>query len=381
VEAKTRDGLSEVYVGAKSVLCPLGDTPSKVFEAMLNGESGLQAVEKPFGIDTTSHVGLIPNNLIPQEHMDSTRLENMLSVCYERSVSKLSFDTFQDKDGLVIICTTKGNIDKISGVNDPRLPLPRLSKFMQQSFDLGNEPIIISNACISGVLGIIAAARLIRAEKYDHVMVIGADIVSEFTLSGFSALHALTDGICQPYDKNRKGINLGEAASGLVLSNDETIFKGTYDKYISGASSNDANHISGPSRTGEGLHRSIERTLKPAEVLSEQIGYLSAHGTGTSFNDEMESIAFKRSGLSNVPVNSLKGYFGHTLGAAGVIEVMFGLEAMKRKQLLPSLGHEEHGVSESMNIVQEVASPNSEYFLKTASGFGGCNAAALFKVG
>ncbi|HAP69630.1 MAG TPA: beta-ketoacyl synthase [Flavobacteriales bacterium] len=381
MEAKTRDGLSEVYVGAKSVLCPLGDTPSKVFEAMLNGESGLQAVEKPFGIDTTSHVGLIPNNLIPQEHMDSTRLENMLSVCYERSVSKLSFDTFQDKDGLVIICTTKGNIDKISGVNDPRLPLPRLSKFMQQSFDLGNEPIIISNACISGVLGIIAAARLIRAEKYDHVMVIGADIVSEFTLSGFSALHALTDGICQPYDKNRKGINLGEAASGLVLSNDETIFKGTYDKYISGASSNDANHISGPSRTGEGLHRSIERTLKPAEVLSEQIGYLSAHGTGTSFNDEMESIAFKRSGLSNVPVNSLKGYFGHTLGAAGVIEVMFGLEAMKRKQLLPSLGHEEHGVSESMNIVQEVASPNSEYFLKTASGFGGCNAAALFKVG
>lgn len=381
MEAKTRDGLSEVYVGAKSVLCPLGDTPSKVFEAMLNGESGLQAVEKPFGIDTTSHVGLIPNNLIPQEHMDSTRLENMLSVCYERSVSKLSFDTFQDKDGLVIICTTKGNIDKISGVNDPRLPLPRLSKFMQQSFDLGNEPIIISNACISGVLGIITAARLIRAEKYDHVMVIGADIVSEFTLSGFSALHALTDGICQPYDKNRKGINLGEAASGLVLSNDETIFKGTYDKYISGASSNDANHISGPSRTGEGLHRSIERTLKPAEVLSEQIGYLSAHGTGTSFNDEMESIAFKRSGLSNVPVNSLKGYFGHTLGAAGVIEVMFGLEAMKRKQLLPSLGHEEHGVSESMNIVQEVASPNSEYFLKTASGFGGCNAAALFKVG
>jgi len=78
--------LSEVYVGAKSVLCPLGDTPSKVFEAMLNGESGLKSVDKPFGIDTTSHVGLIPENLIPQEHMDSTRLENMLSVCYERSV-------------------------------------------------------------------------------------------------------------------------------------------------------------------------------------------------------------------------------------------------------------------------------------------------------
>lgn len=381
MEAKSSTGLSEVYVGAKSVLCPLGDTLSKVFEAMLKGESGLKAVDTPFGIDTTSHVGLIPNNHIPQEHMDSTRLENMLSVCYERSVNKLNYDAFRDKDALVIICTTKGNIDKITETEDPRLPLTRLSKFMQQSFDLGNTPMVISNACISGVLGIITAARLIRDKKYDHVLIIGADIVSEFTLSGFAALHALTDGVCKPYDKNRKGINLGEAASALVLSNDETIFKGTFDKYVSGASSNDANHISGPSRTGEGLHRSIERTLSPQNIRPAQIGYLSAHGTGTVFNDEMESIAFNRSGLSDIPVNSLKGYVGHTLGAAGVIEVVLGLEAMKRKQILPCLGYEENGVSEPMNIIREIVAPTSDYFLKTASGFGGCNASALFKVG
>ncbi|MGB0368312.1 MAG: beta-ketoacyl synthase N-terminal-like domain-containing protein [Flavobacteriales bacterium] len=381
METKERTGLSEVYVGAKSVLCPLGDSPSQVYEQMLAGVSGLQSVEKPFGVDTTSHVGLIPDNLIPQEHIDSTRLENMLSVCYERSVRKLRFDTFQDKDGLVIICTTKGNINKISEDNDPRLPLTRLSKFLQQSFDLGNEPMIISNACISGILGIITAARLIRDGKYDHVMVLGGDIVSEFTLSGFASLHALTDGVCKPYDKNRTGINLGEAAAGLVMSNDETIFKGTFDEYISGASSNDANHISGPSRTGEGLHRSIERTLNPAEVEASQIGYLSAHGTGTSFNDEMESIAFERSGLSEVPVNSMKGYFGHTLGAAGVIETMLGLEGMKRKELVSSLGFDDMGVSRPLNIIGETTAPTSEYFLKSASGFGGCNAATLFKVG
>lgn len=373
--------MSEIFIGAKSVICPLGDTPSKVYEAMLNGETGLKSFEKPFGINTTSHVGLISNTFIPQEHIDSTRLENMLSVCYERSVQKLRFDTFSDKDGLVIICTTKGNIDKISGNDDPRLPLTRLSKFMRQSFDLANEPMIISNACISGVLGIITAARLIRAGKYEHVMVLGGDIVSEFTLSGFASLHALTDGICKPYDKNRTGINLGEAAAGLVLSNDETIFKGTCNEYISGAGANDANHISGPSRTGEGLHRSIERTLKPALVRPAQIGYISAHGTGTSFNDEMESIAFERSGLSDVPVNSMKGYFGHTLGAAGVIETMLGLEGMKRRKLVPSLGFEEMGVSSPMNIITRTTAPTSDYFLKTASGFGGCNAAALFKVG
>lgn len=381
MEAENEVGLSEVYVGAKSILCPLGDTPSKVYDAMLRGETGLKQLDKPFGVDTTSHVGLILESSIPQEHIDSTKLENMLAKCYEHSVSKLRFDPFQDEDGLVIICTTKGNIDKIDGDDDPRLPLPRLSRFMQQSFDLANKPMVLSNACISGVLGIITAARLIRSGKYDHVMVLGGDIVSRFTLSGFAALHALTDGVCQPYDENRKGINLGEAAAGLVLSNDDTLFKGRHDEYLSGASANDANHISGPSRTGEGLHRSIERTLKGADLNAEQIGYLSAHGTGTSFNDEMESIAFERSALSTVPVNSMKGYFGHTLGAAGVIETLLGLEGMKRKKLAVSLGYESNGVSRSMNIIQEETEPTSKYFLKTASGFGGCNAAAVFKVG
>ena len=372
--------MSEVYIGAKSVICPLGDTPAKVYDAMLRGETGLQSLEKPFGVETTSHVGLVSSSFIPQEHIDSTKLENMLAKCYEHSANKLQFDPFQDEDGLVIICTTKGNIDKIERDDDPRLPLTRLSKFMRQSFDLANEPMIISNACISGVLGIMTAARLIRAGIYDHVLVLGGDVVSEFTLSGFAALHALTDGVCKPYDKNRMGINLGEAAAGLVLSNDDTLFKGRFDEYVSGASANDANHISGPSRTGEGLHRSIERTLNPASVSAAQIGYLSAHGTGTSFNDEMESIAFERSGLSETPVNSMKGYFGHTLGAAGVIETLLGLEGMKRRQLVPSLGFEAMGVSQQMNIIQEITEPNSAYFLKTASGFGGCNASALFKV-
>lgn len=381
METKVLIGLSEVFIGAKSVLCPLGDTPSAVYDAMLNGESGLQPIDNRFGVDTNSHVGLISNSLIPQEHIDSTRLENMFSVCYERAIRKLQFDPFQDEDGLVIICTTKGNIDKIEKEADPRLELPRLSRFMQQSFDLGNEPLIVSNACISGLLGIITAARLINAGKYDHVMVLGGDIVSEFTLSGFASLHAITDGVCKPYDKTRTGINLGEAAAGLVLSNDDTIFKGSYDQYISGASTNDANHISGPSRTGEGLHRSIEKTLAFGSVGPEEIGYLSAHGTGTIFNDEMESIAFERSNLSEVPVNSMKGYFGHTLGAAGVIETLLGLEGMKRKQLAVSLGFSEEGTSKPMNIITENTSPTSEYFLKTASGFGGCNAAALFKVG
>lgn len=380
METQKGTGLSGIAVGARSVICPLGDTVSIVYDAMLNGQSGLKHLEKDMGVQTDSHVGMIPDELISEEHMDSTRLENMLAHCYERSAHKLRFNPFQDEQGLVIICTTKGNIDKVGKEGDPRVPLPRLARFMRQVFDLANEPMIISNACISGVLGIITAARLIRDGRYDHVMVLGGDVVSDFTLSGFSALHALTDGTCRPYDKERSGINLGEAASGIVLSKDSSLFKDSLAEYISGASANDANHISGPSRTGEGLYRSVLRTLDAAEVGAETVGHLSAHGTGTVFNDEMESIAFERSGLSDVPVNSMKGYFGHTLGAAGVIETVLGLEGMKRKQLATSLGFHEAGVSRPMNIITAPTEPSSDLFLKSASGFGGCNAAALFRV-
>jgi 3-oxoacyl-[acyl-carrier-protein] synthase I len=184
-------------------------------------------------------------------------------------------------------------------------------------------------------------------------------------------LKALAEGACRPYDVGRTGINLGEAAAGLVLSGDRDLFKGTCAEYMGGAVTNDANHISGPSRTGEGLYRSIVRAMKEAGITSKDVAHVSAHGTGTSFNDEMESIALERAGLFDVAVNSLKGYLGHTLGAAGVIEILLGLESMKRGQLLPSLGYEEHGVSRHMNIIKAVRPFPSGIYLKTASGFGG----------
>lgn len=370
--------MRRVYVGAKSVLCPLGDTPSEVFRNMMLGKSGLREQQNPFGLDMTVYTGQIADHLIEDESMDATRLENMLSMCFSHSMRKLAYDPFSDYSGQVIICTTKGNIDHISNPGDARLPLHRLSSFLQYQFRLSRMPMVLSNACISGVAGIITAARLIRTGKARHVMVVGGDILSQFTLAGFASLKALADGRCRPYDAHRTGINLGEAAAGLVLSADRDLFKGTCVEYLGGAVSNDANHISGPSRRGEGLYRSIVRTMGEAGITASDVAHVSAHGTGTSFNDEMESIALERAGLSDVPVNSLKGYIGHTLGAAGVIEILLGLESMKRGQLLPSLGYLEHGVSRPMNIITSVEPFPTGVFLKTASGFGGGNAAAAF---
>jgi len=378
MEKETRPALRRVYMGAKSIISPLGDTPAEVFAKMLAGQSGLEQCDRPFGLDMSPFIGRIPERYIRDESLDATRLENMLSGCLSHSVKKLAYDPFTDDNGLVIICTTKGNIDHIGNPTDARLPLHRLSSFLQYQFRLSRMPIVVSNACISGVAGIVTAARLIRSGEVRHVMVLGGDLVSKFTLAGFASLKAMADGRCRPYDADRTGINLGEAAAGLVLSADRDLFKGSHAEYLGGAVTNDANHISGPSRTGEGLFRAITRTMEEANLAARDVAYISAHGTGTSFNDEMEAIALERAGLSDVPVNSLKGYIGHTLGAAGVIEILLGLEAMKKGTLLPSLGYADHGVSRPMNIITEPRPFPKGVFLKTASGFGGGNAAALF---
>ncbi|WP_325096500.1 hypothetical protein [Chryseobacterium indologenes] len=142
---------------------------------------------------------------------------------------------------------------------------------------------------------------------------------------------------------------------------------------------NDANHISGPSRTGDGLYASIKNAMTEAQVRAEHLDFISAHGTATLYNDEMEAIAFNRMELQNVPLNSMKGFYGHCLGASGLLESIISMESAMHNMLLPSKNFEETGVSQSLNIIQANLPASIRYILKTASGFGGCNAAIVLE--
>jgi len=196
-------------------------------------------------------------------------------------------------------------------------------------------------------------------------------------VSGFQSFKALSLQVCKPFDAQRDGLNLGEGAATLILSLKEET---TGDiEIFSGASANDANHISGPSRTGEGLHRAIEKALQ--NIDKKQIAFINAHGTATPFNDEMEAIAFSRSQIENVPINSYKAYFGHTLGAAGIMETALSACALKQNIIFSSLGFNELGVTVSLNMNTNLSATKEHYCLKTASGFGGCNAALVLKKG
>jgi 3-oxoacyl-[acyl-carrier-protein] synthase I len=194
-------------------------------------------------------------------------------------------------------------------------------------------------------------------------------------LSGFQSFQAVSDELCKPFDENRKGINLGEGAAAVILTADEKLSKGI--KIAGGAISNDANHISGPSRTGEELCEAINRAMADAGLSAEDIDMVSAHGTATVFNDEMESKAFTLARVNNAPVNSLKGFYGHTLGAAGIIESVISIHSLKNDLLIPTLGFTKHGVSNPLNICSTLTKTPLHHCLKTASGFGGCNAAVI----
>jgi 3-oxoacyl-[acyl-carrier-protein] synthase-1 len=171
-------------------------------------------------------------------------------------------------------------------------------------------------------------------------------------------------------------LNLGEGAATVVLSTNKKYAQNI--KVLGGSVSNDANHISGPSRTGKELSFAIDQSLKEAGLATDDIDFISAHGTATPYNDEMEAKAINLSQLQSVPLNSLKGYYGHTLGAAGLIESIISLQSLKEGLLLPILGYSESGVTQPVNVVAETQPIQVKNFLKTASGFGGCNAAVIF---
>jgi len=368
-----------VSIAGYSIVSPYGIGAEKTFQSVLEGNSMVQLNSDAELSPIPTYVSKFSEELFETIQIPNfTRLESMMIKSIEEACQQ-SKANLENKNTLLVISTTKGNVDLLEaenhkGFEKKRTYLSEIGNQIQSYFRAQNKPIVISNACISGGCSIELANDLLQTERYQNVVVCGGDVLSEFVLSGFRSFHALSDHRSMPYDKNRVGINLGEAAATIVLS---TEVKSDVE-LLSAASSNDANHISGPSRTGEGLFMAVQNALKLASIQPDEISYISAHGTATNYNDEMESIAFGRCSLSETPLNSFKGYFGHTLGAAGVIESVMAIQCLEQNKLIKSLGYSEHGVSEPLKVIKMTDSKELKFILKTGSGFGGGNNALIF---
>ena len=327
-----------VYCIGHSIISPLGDGSQANYEAVQAGRSGLKIHTDRFDSVEPFCASLFdtPQAFVP-----------LCIRSVEEAITNNQSPITNSKDTIFILSTTKGdNLDLITP-----------AKTIAHHFGNPNPPIVVSNACTSGVCAQITAMRLLEAGLYQHAVVVGCDIQTKFIVSGFQAFKALSPEPCLPFSPDRKGLNLGEAAATIVYSQ-QPMANSQQPLWTleAGSIHNDANHISAPSRTGEGAYRclmDVMEGLSPADI-----DLVGVHGTATLYNDDMERIALERAGLQDTPISALKPFFGHTMGAAGVLETI--LCAMQANEKMVN--------NKMVNCI------------KMLSGFGGVNAAIRIRV-
>ena len=313
-----------IYCAGHSIISPLGEGTQANIEAVRAGRSGLRlhtgrfADVEPF----CASLFMEPQMFVP------------LCINAIQDAARHCSVPLDGKDTLFVLSTTKGdNLDLLS-------PAERITAH----FGNPNRPVVVSNACTSGVCAQITALRMLESGRYSHAVVIGCDLQSRFIVSGFQSFKALSPEPCRPFTDGHKGLNLGEAAAAIIY----TTLPSDGWQLQAGSIHNDANHISAPSRTGDGAYLCLKDVMQ--NTKAEDIMLIGVHGTGTLYNDDMELAALRRAGLENVPRSVLKPFFGHTMGAAGVLETIIGALTL-----------------------------NNGIFIKMLSGFGGVNAAVKIK--
>ncbi len=384
-----------------NIISSLGFSTEDNFDAVKQGISGLKRYsEGTFDLPEPFVASLIDRREVENrfeayvsddkllsnkqsDHLTLLEKASVLSILYanEEAGVKLSSDKT-----IVVFSTTKGNVELLGtqyeGGNGKYLW--HSAKQILGLIGNPNRPIVVSNACISGAAAQIIARRELQLNRFDSVIVVGVDLLSKFIISGFMSFKALSPDICRPFDRERCGLNLGEATATIIFSREkERQPKGIY--LLDGAIRNDATHISAPSRVGEGCGRALKYIMGHNALSKEDIAFINAHGTATPYNDSMEANAIFRSGLGDVPVNSFKSYFGHTLGAAGILETIIAAKSLEKNMILPTLNFVQPETIDidnqqfSLNIAKSIVSTDKRYFIKTMSGFGGVNSALLFE--
>ena len=359
-----------ISVVATNIISPLGFTTEENYRAVLAGRSALKRYAGLWGLPEPFAASLFNEEQKATLALDGYTFFEALAI---RSIRKALMYTSLGNDFsriVLILSTTKGNIESLG---EERYYPSEAAQRIAEAIGLTTKPIVVCNACVSGLSAQLLANRLLSANVYDYAIVVGAEVQSKFIVSGFQSLKAVSEEPCRPFDIERNGLNPGEAAATIVFARNAD---GERWCLMNGATCNDAYHNVSPSPQGEGLTNAINAVMKGRD--KSLLATVCAHGTATLYNDQMESVAIHRAELTDVPLSALKGNFGHTMGAAGVLETILTMIATQDGLVLPSKGFAELGVSKEVNISSEPQKTNKRSFLKLMSGFGGCNVAAFY---
>lgn len=287
-----------------------------------------------------------------------------------------------------IFCCAKGDIGsleshvlkEVSGNRLFALPGQQADYIKNEVFPNAARTVVISSACASGAIALETAKELLQSGNgFLNAIIFGFDGISRFVTAGFHSLGALSSAAARPFDASRDGLTIGEGAC-IALLTRRAPFDG--DIVVAGAgSSNDANHRTGPSRTGDGLARAARAAMADARVTSAgDIGAIKCHGTATVYNDAMEAKAIESLfGPDIPPCCSLKGAIGHASGAGSLLETLVAAQLLERRALPPTMGFQTLGVEEKIPISSQPQRFEKNTILCLSAGFGGINAAVLLK--
>ncbi len=376
------------YCVGDNIIAPLGMTAAEVYDRVLEGQSSIERHDHHWhGLAGAFCASLFTEQQRSLLMVDGLTLFASLvyrSACgaiedAQRVCPKFSVGS---PHTLFVISTTKADTTPLSDLDDPCVAdMGQSSREVALRLGVTTEPLVVSNACVSGLSALSIAHRLLSLGIYRHAIVCGVDVQTPFVVSGFQSLRAISDAPCRPFDSMRHGMNPGEAAATMVLSAEKPLTKSEspYMEILNCVMRNDAHNITSPAPSGEGLSLALQDVTQ--KMKKQDIAFICAHGTATLFNDQMEAMAITKADLGDVPVFGLKGYVGHTMGAAGVLETILSMRALRSGIALGTKGMKENGLSVELCLSSTPRRVSGTTFVKTLSGFGGSNAAMLCRLG
>lgn len=391
-----------IAITGMGIISSIGNTVEETYSSLIHREPGISRIKN---IDTihkdnikvgevkASNDELIDFLKLPQSN-NYSRTAMLSEIAAKEAVRNANIKNINDYRTGFISATSVGGMDMTEKYSFTGFQEPENRKYIESrtcsdsttkvanSLGISDFVTTISTACSSSANAIMLGARMIKSGKLDRVIVGGADCLSKFTINGFNVLMILSDTDCKPFDENRNGLNLGEAAAYLVLESEEIIKKENKKviAYVSGyANANDAFHQTASSDNGEGATLAMKKALEVANLQPDAIDYVNAHGTATPNNDSSESKALLRVfGKSMPDMSSTKAYTGHTLAAAAAIEAVFSVLALQYNKVFPNLNFETPITSTGIIPVVEVEEKDLNYVLSNSFGFGGNCSTLIF---
>jgi 3-oxoacyl-[acyl-carrier-protein] synthase I len=396
--ARSLAGQAPIWIEHCTLSCGAGLGLQAVRSAIASQRSALRPNDWPT-LKTTAHVGRVPDGFDRDWQATMARWDSRNN---RLALAGLLQDGFADAVRIAIahvgvarvgllVGTSTSSIGRTEEGYTRLLPSGTLrteylqpivhtphgtAAFLAEWLQLTGPVMTISTACSSSAKILASAARWLAADLVDTVIVAGVDSLCRSTIHGFHSLQLLSAGLCRPFDRARDGLNIGEAAAFALLSRSPG--PAPVGRLLGYGESSDAHHMSSPHPQGLGAQQAMRTALAQAQLQSEQLGYVNLHGTGTRTNDSVESLAMTAVFAQGVAASSTKGFTGHTLGAAGLVEAVLTLDVFHSGILPGTVNLEQQDTDTPFPVLRSNSRARVDYAMSNSFGFGGSNCSLVF---